>query len=259
MKTSNKTLIAAAALALTGLAGAATTQIKYVKEDPAGLSVNVTGSDDTTVGRMLFATQGGPSFYAYCVELAQPASTSFHSYTIGSFAGAQAKNLEGLFSATSLYTGDKKIDTAVEYAAFQVAVWEITHETGKTLDVAGYESRQVTTTTGHGRNQHTTTSTVWDSNTDRGSFYVQDYLGSGYSNSNGKTAAFAGLANSYLNDAVNYSGRDLFTVTKLSNGSYQDYVTVSALPVPEPTSYALMMAGLLALGFVSARRRQSRA
>lgn len=259
MTTFTKTLIAAAALALTGMAGAASTQIKYVKEDPAGLSVNVTGSDDINIGRMLFAAQGGPSFYAYCVELAQSTSSTYQRYTIGSFAGAQAKNLQSLFSATSLYTGEQKIDTAAEYAAFQVAVWEITHETGAGLDVAGFDPRQVTVTTGHGRNKQTTTSTVWDSNTDRGSFYVQEYLGSGYSNSNGKTAAFAGLANGYLNDAGSYSGRDLFAVTKLSNGSYQDYVTVTALPVPEPTTYALMMAGLLAVGFVSNRRRQAKA
>jgi hypothetical protein len=42
-------------------------------------------------------------------------------------------------------------------------------------------------------------------------------------------------------------------VTALTNATYQDLLTVSA--VPEPSTYALMLAGLAGVGFLARRRR----
>jgi hypothetical protein len=42
-------------------------------------------------------------------------------------------------------------------------------------------------------------------------------------------------------------------VTALTNSTYQDLLTVSA--VPEPSTYALMLAGLAGVGFLARRRR----
>lgn len=251
MKYLHKTLTTLAALALSGTAFAATeVQIRYVNETPNGVSVDVKQSDETQAGRMLFDTKGGKSFYAYCVELGQYTSGSYSGYTVGSFGGAQAKHLQGLFSATSLYTGAAKIDTAFEFAAFQVAVWEITHESaGKPLDVLQY---------GFGKTSSRDRTDEWNvTSGSKGDFYVQTFDGKDYTERGSQTAAFAQLANSYLSAAEGYHGADLFKISKLSNRYYQDLVT--AAPVPEPTSYALMMAGLLAVGLASKRRRQAKA
>lgn len=46
-------------------------------------------------------------------------------------------------------------------------------------------------------------------------------------------------------------------VSTASAGSYQLSSTLLTAPVPEPESYAMLLAGLGVLGFVSARRRKS--
>lgn len=68
------------------------------------------------------------------------------------------------------------------------------------------------------------------------------------SNNNGAN----GLANQWLSAAAALSGTT-FTVGKLHSPTEQDLVT----SVPEPSTYALMLAGLAGMGFV-ARRRASR-
>lgn len=61
------------------------------------------------------------------------------------------------------------------------------------------------------------------------------------------------LAQSYLNNLG--SQGNTFQVSVLQSASHQD--VVFATPVPEPSTYALMFAGLLGVGFVAYRRSKT--
>lgn len=227
-------------------------RIKFVSTE-LGAKVSV---DDTApkasysgiAGKMKFEQDvpgPNPSFYAYCVEIGQHASTSFQTYTKTKFVADQEKYLQGLFSASSLYTGDKKIDTGLEQAAFQVAIWEITHEKlGNSLDARAYVK----------------SGGSWYENAAKGEFFVTKFNDTGYLPAGSNTSSFVNTVNGYLADAKGYatdlSKKNLFTVSRLSNGSYQDYVVASKVtsPVPEPSTYAMLAAGLLAVWGL--RRRQ---
>jgi hypothetical protein len=221
-RTSALAFILSLAFGLCASAHAHTASLKVtgVNSGAQSVSLSQAGSiERVTAGQLSLLTSTGQSFAAYCVELSQSTSSSFQTYDIGSFTGTQATQLEGLFSATSLYSGSDKIDTSLEYAAFQVAVWEITHETSSQRNVS----------------------------LSKGSLYV---AGQGSS-----ALSIAAKANSYLSDALAYKGADLFTVYKLSNSKYQDFVV--ATPVPELNRAAMMALGLGVVG-LAVRRRTSR-
>jgi hypothetical protein len=101
-------------------------------------------------------------------------------------------------------------------AAFQVAIWEIMRESSGTLDASA------------------------------GSFRI---LGSDPS-----STQVATLANSFLATAASYNGPALYSLTRLTNANLQDLVTATANPVPEPETYALLMAGLGVIGLLTRRR-----
>jgi hypothetical protein len=62
------------------------------------------------------------------------------------------------------------------------------------------------------------------------------------------------LAQTYLNGLSRYSNS--FEVRVLKSEYNQD--VVFAAPVPEPSTYALMLAGLAAVGFMARRQRQAK-
>lgn len=212
------TLVAAALLAGSAAASAATLDIQYLST--SGITLTTSQTSDYLTGSMSYVTSTGLSFEAFCVELGQGhalSSAGLQTYTIGSFTGTQAQQLQGLFSSSYA-----SVDTAQEKAAFQTAIWEITHESTGTLSATS------------------------------GSFGFQ-YLSE--TSTLAEDSSFASLVDSYLQAAQTYTGSSLYTLTKLSNGSYQDLVTVSS--VPEPESYALLLAGLGVVGFVARRRQRA--
>jgi hypothetical protein len=113
--------------------------------------------------------------------------------------------------------GSARVDTLNETVAFQLSVWEIINETSSTLRVSG---------------------------SNKGAFFAES----------GATASQLALANEWL-EAVGETRSSAFSVTRLHSDGHQDMLSVTA--VPEPSTYAMLLAGLGAMGFIS-RRRASR-
>ena len=126
----------------------------------------------------------------------------------GSFFGSRLDSVSRLFSGRSA-----EVDSAVEQAAFQIALWEIRYEAaGNAFD------------------------------TSSGAAVFSDAGDDARS-----------LAQTYLNGLPGYSNS--FEVNVLKSDYNQD--VVFAAPVHEPSTYALMLVGLAAVGFVARRRRQA--
>lgn len=68
------------------------------------------------------------------------------------------------------------------------------------------------------------------------------------------------LASSWIStvNADNNPFAQKYTLTRWSNVDHQDVLQAVAVPVPEPETYALMLAGLGAVGLIARRRQASR-
>lgn len=162
----------------------------------------------------------GEAKNAFCVEVLQGADWSSRVYTVGSF-GAEGALLSKLFDSSF-----GSVSTAAQFAGFQLAVWEVTHEKSGTYSM-------------------TVTST------------------STFDAVSGGSSSAVGFANQYLQNALAYTGTAKYDLFKLSNGRAQDYVvwepttTGGDQPsVPEPSTVSLMLAGLGIAGIAARRRRQ---
>ena len=77
---------------------------------------------------------GGPSFESYCIDVYQTITFGAPPYPEYVFASPHLfTNGNALADLGRLYATAGVVDTAVEEAAFQIAVWEIVYETTGTL------------------------------------------------------------------------------------------------------------------------------
>jgi len=165
-------------------------------------------------------TGGAPtSFIAYCIDLVQ-------TFTFGSpfvvtpvsalvhFGATRASALDRLY--TQQFAA---VNTNIESAAFQLAVWEIMQETTGSYTVSG------------------------------GSFTAAATPGS-----NADDLSAIAQANDWLG-ALGSGAFGGYTLTALTSAARQDQLM--ATPISEPETYAMLLAGLGLMGLMVRRRRQS--
>jgi hypothetical protein len=175
---------------------------------------NAVASGTVNAGGFATILNGGPSFVSYCVDLYQHISfgTLYPEYTAPGTTHVFA-NSRAYADLGRLYANAGVIDTNVEEAAFQIAVWEIAYETTP----GAYN------------------------------------LGSGaasFSGGSADSSGALGLATTWLAGLGSGAGR---SISVIESPEHQDVIFA---PVPEPSTYMLMVAGLLATGEISRRRRK---
>lgn len=220
----------AAALAASGLAFASSAALAdtvklsnytYAPAKNVNVSIDLAGSSLDRVyagGAGEFSgTWNGATFKTYCLDLYEffHWNTSYSTYHLVSLDPAKAFDMGRL--VTKYRAG---VDTSLESAAFQIALWEITYENTGIYSLTA------------------------------GSFK--------------ETAANDGvrtLAQSYLSNLGSVSN---VHVAKLASVGYhsasgrwvpgqQDFLVTT--PVPEPSTYAMLIAGLAGIGMFARRRR----
>jgi hypothetical protein len=212
MKHLAKTLVALAAVAVSGAASAVTITSYTFSGGAAHIVFNST-PEFLAAGEIKINTDIG-SFATYCIELTQGLPVPNPTYSFGAYANDW---ISRLVEVSGFYGGgdqsSNEVDTIAEKTALQLAIWE-----------AVYDSFPGDLTTGI--------------------FQV----------TSSPTAGAVAQANTYLTAAASlaagsYPTQTLFTFTSPSG---QDLVTA----VPEPSSYAMLLAGLAGVGFVARRRSQ---
>ena len=217
-------LLAAGALASQAAFASGTVDITWQGTDTSGIKLSTM---DTTVSNSVpltsnYATTAlnyvytatGESFVAYCIQPSEGNGRALRNQT---YAVESFTGEQAQHLQALFSTSYAGLSTHDDKAAFQLAVCELMLETGNTFSVTG------------------------------GSFKV---LG-------GDAASLAAStqANSFLAQALAYQGPALYSLTKLTHGSLQDLVVATPLAaVPEPESYAMLLAGLGIVGLVARRR-----
>ncbi len=171
-------------------------------------------------------TVGSPtSFVAFCVDL-------FQNFSFGSAFSVTPVLAQGYYSAQQFTVLDRLYtqhyapikngtSNSTDSAAFQLAVWEIVRETGGVYSLSG------------------------------GTFTA-----SATPSTNASDLLAISNANTWLGNASLGGPSGGYTLTALTSSARQDQMM--ATPVPEPETYAMLLAGLGLMGFVI-RRRSARA
>ncbi|MCL6263349.1 PEP-CTERM sorting domain-containing protein [Craterilacuibacter sp. RT1T] len=166
----------------------------------------------------LNGTLDGKSFSTYCVELNQPLSWSAQKYSLASFSPADGDMLNRLYTVAN-----HKVTDLTSGLAFQLAVWEIVNEAKDNFQVK----------------------------------YAPGASGQfGAANLSSTHQSAYQSANQWLAEAKSLDASKItWSTQKLTNGNYQDYVL--AAQVPEPETYAMMLAGLGLMAAITRRRNKN--
>lgn len=182
------------------------------------------GTADEPAGAFTTSVNGGASFLSYCLDLTQsaPVGSSDSSYSRVSGGSYSFANASAASSLSKLFTvAGSQVNSISSAAAFQLAVWEIVYEAP---------------------------ANAYSVLTGNAIFGVQD----------SREIATLTQANFWLNALSNTPATAPISI--LSSTDRQDLVYGGATaPIPEPSTYALMFAGLGALGFVARRRSNKQA
>ncbi len=185
---------------------------------------NVAKSSSTSAGGFTTVLNGGPSFTTYCVDLYETISFADPAYTNYNQVDGSV-HFTGLHAAADadigkLYSAGHVVNDAKTQAAFQIAIWEIAFETTGSYNLS----------TGSAK------------------------FSGGTAASSGALALASGWLStlSYVNNSKDVEVLESLATRQIRG--HQDVVFAQA--VPEPSTYALMAAGLMSIGFVARRRSQ---
>jgi PEP-CTERM motif len=183
------------------------------------------GAADEPAGAFSTSVNGGPSFLSYCIDLTQPAAlrgAPDSSYTRVAGSSYTFENPAAASSLSKLFTfAGSLVNSAATSAAFQLAVWEIIYESP---------------------------SNAYSMTTGRASFGTQDV----------RDAGTVTLAGNWLNALSSTPATSPISILASTNSQDLVYGGATA-PIPEPSTYALMIAGLAGVGFVARRRAKKQA
>jgi len=208
-------IAAAVAIATTSFGASATTFTQT--ESHAGNVIQYTlgaGSSSVRAREYIGTLDTGSSFAAFCIELAVPFASPLTG-TLSGFSAAQADNLSKLFSG----------------AGWMSNAWE-------TDAIANDDKAKITAL------QVGVWEIVYDTTFDlaSGTFAVDASAQS----------AYGSMISGWMSAGSTLMANNIFGLRDglRGNGNQQDLV----IAVPEPSTYALMLAGLGAIGFVARRR-----
>jgi PEP-CTERM motif len=213
--------LAAACAALCMMTSAQADTLRFTTTSFGHLDVDTSMTEVESIGQYV-AQWNGKAFATYCTDIFEPFAfdITYDNYRLvatGEAGGFTAAQANTLAKLYAVADNGKTaiVDTLNESVAFQLAVWEVMNETSSTLSISG---------------------------PNKGAFYIES----------GANKSVVSMANTWLNAASNDVATN-FRVTRLVSNGQQDMIVVNE--VPEPATYALLVAGLAAVGF-TARRRQ---
>lgn len=194
--------------------------LKLVLPIQEGSANYFTGSLNILTGSTVHngSISNGTSFLAYCIDPFQWSSSAPVSYGVSSL---DALGNSKAADVSRLYSQSYAgtSGSSLNSAAFQLALWELAKDDGK------LSSGKVQSTSGTDQNVVT-------------------------------------LATSMISNAkTGVAGPNQYSFNLYTSGKNQDYLVASmtsVTPVPEPETYAMLLAGLGLIGFTASRRRASR-
>lgn len=120
--------------------------------------------------------------------------------------------------------------------------------------VSNLYSQSYASTNGSGTNSAAFQLALWELANDDG------VLNTGSVRATSPSGTTEALAASMINNAkTGAAGSNHYSFTLYTNAQYQDYLVASVTPVPEPESYAMLLAGLGLMGAVVRRRKTASA